>query len=263
MKKALLFLLVVCMAFGCFVACGEEEKTPATATKAPATATVAPTEEATEEAQPTEEATEEVVPTEEATDEAVEPTDGEEPTDEVDDPNAALDCVSFDFRGGEDAWLNYEGGYAYLAESGNQNCTQEGGDGCLTIVAEAADPYFYFYNFEEFYLPDYPIFQISIKNGTPKEVFEMFLFAMGDQLTGTEVIQQGGLTANSSEYQTFIIDLTAEGTYNALESIDKYVSAVRIDCVSTEPSEDVSTWSSIDIEYFGFFKTLEDAQAWQ
>ena len=291
MKKILALILVVCLSVGCFVACGEEE--PA-ATKNPtaAPATTAPADDNTtdESAAPdvTDVLAETTEPDESAAPESEDPAptedNGDEPAGDWEMPdNSAIDCYAYDFRGGDSSYMEYLEGYSYLL-TGSQSANDvyleatdpEGAKpGYLTAYVDgdgvANDPYFYFYTNSErpdelpidFNLQDYPILKVVIKNNTPDTGFEMFLWEFGTNLTADHCLTFSGISSNDTEFKTYYIDLRSSGASNTLSvsgSIDnRLVSAFRFDA----PSANGATDPSMDIQYLGFFKTLDDAKAYK
>ncbi len=306
MKKLLSILLIVCLALSCLVACGDDEKASSTKKPSKATATSKATTKpsatagATDEVTATDDvtATDEITTTESATTEptatdevTTEPTATDEVTAEPEptedtvtsiwetgeeadfDPsiNDGIDCITFDFRGGEAAdleELDDRYGFTYL-NTDFYNCSAWGENGALQAQIYAEDPYFYFYGFDEFNLQDYPVFKIVLKNHTAVNLFEMFLFEEGDPDTvmGQKVIQKSGMSLMDTEWKTYTMNFTGtgDGSFYTPSSLDRTISGIRIDCISTgAPGSLVidDDWN-MEFAYFGFFKTIEDANAYK
>lgn len=240
-KKVLVLIMAICLSISLFAACGgvegglEATKSPASespATEAPATET------------PT------VAPTEEPTKEPV-----------AEDPE--VDAKLFRFHVADNYMWDTET-FITSDESGVGetflgvacNYWYEDGEG-LAIEVLLVDPYFTLPNTgengEEFSLADYPIFKVRLKNETLATKFEAFIGAGDHVVPGDE----------------FQIDISSEDTeykdYKGQSYIDgrTTVGSIRLDGLSISETELAESGSAIlYIDYFGFFKTVEDANAW-
>ncbi len=257
MRKFLVLIMVMCLTVTLFAGCGESEATP-DATKAPtaaATATAAPTEEPT--AEPTEEPT-------------VEPT--VEPTEEPAAEDPEVDAMLYRFYDPDkymwtsDTFISAEDEGTGLTAIGPA-CLffYDEDESALCIQLTNYDPYFAITGGEtgdNFNLSEYPVFKIRLKNETCFEIFESFLM-IGSGATGDDNFRFN-ISSEDEEYKEYIVDI---GSTNGQEFLTKRdpISGVRLDALAIGPDSinDLANPSPyLFIEYFGFFKTVEDAQNW-
>ena len=248
LKKVLALIMAVCLSVSLFAACGSDEGT--------ANATVAPTKAPT--AAPT------AKPTAKPT-----PTPTEEPTPEpfVEDPE--IDAVLYRFHYAdkymwevEDFITSEETGTGQTAMGAACNYYHEEGEG-LAVEVFMEDPYFRLpftgETGEEFNLSDYPIFKIRLKNESAATKFEMFLgksgIAAGDEF-------RVEISTEDTEYKDYVVNL-AEIKDQAYVDDRSPVKSMRMDALHFEAGEfDASDSTTLYIDYFGFFKTVEDANNW-
>ena len=259
MKKLLVLIMVMCLSVSLFVGCGEEE-TSSDATKAPtaaatATATVAPTEQAT------------VAPTEAPT---VAPTEAPTQAPAAEDPE--VDAMLYRFYNPDKYMWDSE---TFISSEDEGTGLTAVGPSCLYFYDEDEsalciqltnyDPYFPIKGGEtgeNFNLSEYPVFKIRLKNETCFEMFETFLM-IGTGATGDDNFRFE-ITSEDEEYKEYIVDI---GEKNGQEFLTKRdpISGVRLDALAIGPESvnDLANPSPyLFIEYFGFFKTVEDAQNW-
>lgn len=249
--------MVMCLTVTLFAGCGESEATP-DATKAPtaaATATAAPTEEPT--AEPTEEPT-------------VEPT--VEPTEEPAAEDPEVDAMLYRFYDPDkymwtsDTFISAEDEGTGLTAIGPA-CLffYDEDESALCIQLTNYDPYFAITGGEtgdNFNLSEYPVFKIRLKNETCFEIFESFLM-IGSGATGDDNFRFN-ISSEDEEYKEYIVDIGATNGQEFLTKRDP-ISGVRLDALAIGPDSvnDLANPSPyLFIEYFGFFKTVEDAQNW-
>ena len=253
LKKVLVLIMAVCLSVSLFAACGSDEGT-ADATKAPASkapaasATVAPT----------------VAPTAAPTEA---PTEAPTAAPFVEDP--AVDAILYRFHHAdkymwevEDFMTSDDTGVGQTALGAACNYWHEEGEG-LAIEIVLEDPYFRMpftgETGEEFNLSEYPIFKIRLKNETVANDFEMFLgksgIAPGDEF-------RVEISTEDTEYKDYIVNLAEiKGQTYVDERVP--VKGLRMDALHFDAGElDSSDSKMIYIDYFGFFKTVEEAQNW-
>ena len=300
MKKFLALILVICLAVGCLAGCGGKKnnkatKKPTTTTSAPATTAPAASDDvvATDEIVESEEPTE---PTEEplTTDEPLvteEPTPDEPTTDEPaqDEPvgdwempdNSDIDCIDIDFRSGsvsfdqeaeiyDEGYLNIVAGFNDKKSLDVSTVDPDGANpGYINLKVTGEDPFMYLYDLGgvengaglyDVSLQDYPIFKIVMKNNTADSFFQIFLFEQGGHVTGNDTIDIRGISSNDTEFKTYYIDLRAKNASNTLTitpstKLDRDFSAVRFDLPDVD--------GSFDIQYMGFFSSLDEAKAYK
>ena len=254
LKKVLVLIMAVCLSVSLFAACGSDEgttnATKAPASKAPAaSATVAPTQAPTK------------APT-------AEPTEAPTPKPFVEDP--AVDAILYRFHHAdkymwevEDFISSDDTGVGQTAIGVACNYWHEEDEG-LAIEVLLTDPYFMLTGKgdagKEFNLADYPIFKIRLKNETLATKFEAFVCAGAHAKGGEEF--QIDITAEDTEYKEYIVNF-AEIKDQAYMDAKAPVGAIRMDALSISDAEiSEGDSSTIYVDYFGFFKTVEDAQNW-
>lgn len=256
MKKIMTTLLSICLLVSLCVACKDKDEdggvksTPTSKPTVAATATIT----ATPTAQATPSATPSGTP--------------------ASDPE--VDAMLFRFwMEDEYAWENIsnvkETGLEDYAIKINVDLEYEEGAG-IKIIPQTGDPYFLIFPSSDtgktFSLKDYPVLKIRIKNESPATTGQFFIARNGqNNVTGDDEIHFT-ITAEDSEFKEYIVDLkeaNGEAYINAGN-----VSALRIDAVDLYGVKDPTPEDAfkdgdpytIYIDYFGFFKTMEDAQAW-
>lgn len=260
MKKILATILSVCLMLSLFAACkdkeGDADNTPTPKTTATATAKATAGSTATAAATATSSAT--------AKPESTPAADPE------------VDAMLFRFWT-EDAyaWENIKNvldtGIEDFAIKINVDFEYEEGAG-IKIMAQTGDPYFLIFPSSDtgktFSLKDYPILKIRMKNETPATSSQFFLARNGkNNVTGDDELSFD-ISANDTEYKEYIVNLQETKGEEYIGAGD--VSALRIDAVDLygvkDPTPEDAFKDSepytVYIDYFGFFKTVEDAQAW-
>jgi hypothetical protein len=247
-KKLLVLIMAVCLSVSLFAACGSNEGT-ADATKAPAaSATVAPTVAPT------------IVPTSE-------PTEAPTPKPFVEDP--AVDAILYRFHHAdkymwevEEFMTSEDTGIGHTAMGAACNYWHEEDEG-LAIEIHLTDPYFMILGTESgeaFNLADYPVFKIRLKNETVSEKFETYVCAKNYAQSGESF--QIDITAEDTEYKEYIVNF-AEIKDQAYIDAKAPVGGIRMDGLQISEEELAESDSNmLYIDYFGFFKTVEDAQKW-
>ena len=253
--------MVMCLTASLFAACGETEATP-DATKAPtAAATATAVATATATAAPTE------APTEEPTEA---PTEAPTKAPSAADPEVDAKLYRFynpdDYMWASESFITSEDEGTGLTAVGPA-CIYfyDEDESALCIQLTNYDPYFPIKGGEDgenFNLSEYPVFKIRLKNETCFEMFETFLM-IGTGATGDDNFRFE-ITSEDEEYKEYIIDI---GEKNGQEFLTKRdpISGVRLDALAIGPESvnDLANPSPyLFIEYFGFFKTVEDAQNW-
>ena len=253
LKKVLVLIMAVCLSVSLFAACGSDEGT-ADATKAPASkapaasATVAPTEAPT--AAPTEA-----------------PTEAPTAAPFVEDP--AVDAILYRFHHADKYMWEVESfmssddtGVGQTAMGAACNYWHEEGEG-LAVEVLLEDPYFMIIGTESgesFNLADYPVFKIRLKNETLATQFEAFICAKTHAQAGEEF--RVDISSEDTEYKDYIVDFTQIKDQAYVDG-KAPVGGIRMDTVhisGTDLSDSES--AMVYIDYFGFFKTVEDAQNW-
>ena len=261
MKKLTGIFLSLCLVLSLFAACGEKKENP----EATATTNATATTKATATAKATDPATAE--PT------AAEPT-AAAPTAE---PDPEVDAMLFRF------WTEDEFGWENIRDAAAVTGLPEAslilaaeleyaeGAG-LKITPQTQDPYFFIVpssdTGESFSFAEYPILKIRMKNESPSELGELYIATNGQNVVSADDKLPFEITPNDTEFKEYIVDLKelkGEEYVNAGN-----VSALRVDAVNyklvenptAEEAYENGTPFAIYIDYFGFFKTVADAQAW-
>ena len=260
MKKLLSLIMVMCLSVSLFAGCGGEE-TSSDATKAPSASAPA-TAPATATAKPTEKAT--TAPSADATATPTTKPDGKE------DPEVDAKLYRFynpdKYMWDSESFISSEDEGTGLTAVGPA-CIYfyDEDESALCIQLTNYDPYFPIKGGEDgenFNLSEYPVFKIRLKNETCFEMFETFLM-IGTGATGDDNFRFE-ITSEDEEYKEYIVDI---GEKNGQEFLTKRdpISGVRLDAlaIGEESVNDLANPSPyLFIEYFGFFKTVEDAQNW-
>lgn len=255
MKRIGILLLALCLALSLFAGCSGDENTkdpkPTAATQPPASAPAKPTATANVTVPPT-----------------------EAPTPDLNaDPK--VDAMLFRFwTEDEFAWENYnnasETGVPENVQIMNAEVSYEK-DAGLKIIAQTEDPYFVIVpssdTGEEFSLADYPILKIRMKNMSPSVRGELYIARGGTKIVAAEDKLPFEISANDTEFKEYIVDIGAVNGEKYLDAGE--VSVMRVDAVNikeVEPSAadsyEAGTPYQIYIDYFGFFKTTAEAEAW-
>ena len=258
MKKWMMVLLSLCLSLSPFTACSNQEENEEATASPTAAATATPTAESAETPESTSEATPTTAPEEDP------------------DADPEVDAMLFRFwTEGEYGWINIDsaGDTGLPSDSLVIGVQLEYEDEAgLKIIAQTGDPYFLIVPAsdmgEYFSLADYPVLKIRMRNETPSTVGELFINRSGaNNVTADDEIQYD-ITANDTEFKEYIIDLKelmGEEFVSAGE-----VSALRLDVVNLADVEDPTAEDAyadgepytVYIDYLGFFKTVEDAEAW-
>lgn len=179
-------------------------------------------------------------------------------------PDPEVDAVIFNFF--------YENDHGYDTIGMTNQCDVEwvSGKG-LGVFPVSEDPWIQIEpigpNDEEVNLIDYPIFKIRIWNQTPGVTFEAFTRRAGAAISGDDLFQKG-IAANGTEFIDLIIDLKELKGEAFVKENNGTVSEIRLDLINlTPPKATVEEHAGdgsivIYVDYFGFFKTVEDAQSW-
>ena len=267
MKKLLVLIMVMCLTVSLFAGCGESETTT-DATKAPAVSAT-PAGNSTKEPEATEEPTKEPEATEEPT---KEPEATEEPTEEPTAQDPEVDARLYRFYNPDQYMWDSE---SFISSEDEGTGLTAVGPACvyfydedesaLCIQLTNYDPYFPIKGGEDgenFNLSEYPVFKIRLKNETCFETFETFLM-IGTGATGDDNFRFD-ISSEDEEYKEYIIDIGETNGQDFLTKRDP-ISGVRLDAlaIGSESVNDLANPSPyLFIEYFGFFKTVEDAQNW-
>lgn len=233
MKKSILIILSVLLVF-IFAACNGAENTKM------ATPTPKATEAATPGVTPTPSPTKEPTPVPTAV------------------PWADVDAILWNFKIDPD--LSHTEYYIGITSTDAEVSYEEGVG--LRVDVKGQDPFFIIDTYDNtlagYNIEDYPILKIRILNKTVTKHGEIYA------AFGSETIASGDqkyffeLQANATEYQDMYFDFTAkEGT----------ISQLRFDLVNLTRVEegvvvDYSEGYYVILEYAGFFKTMEEAQAY-
>ena len=116
---------------------------------------------------------------------------------------------------------------------------------------------------ESFSLAEYPVMKICLLNNTPSTILEMYLAPgevgkpKGDR---GEDCFQAEIAAEDEEFQTYVFDIS-ELKGRAFVEAREEMHHIRLDCVSYAGFTAESNYS-FSVAWFGFFKTVEDANAW-
>ena len=249
-KKLLVFIMTICLIASIIAACGSDQGTTTDATKAPASK--APAASAT------------VVPTVAPT---AEPTEAPTPKPFVEDPE--VDAVLYRFYHAdkymwevEEFMTSDDTGVGHTALGAACNYWH-GEDEGLAIEILLTDPYFMILGTEtgeSFNLADYPVFKVRLKNETIAEKFELYVCAKNYAQSGESF--QIDITAEDTEYKEYIVNF-AEIKDQAYMDAKAPVGGIRMDGLQISESELAESDSNmLYVDYFGFFKTVEDAQNW-
>ena len=238
MKKSLALILALVLTMSLFAACGSDEG-EATATNKPATTSPAkPT--------PTKAPTEAPTATQ-APEETKPPVE--------DDVDAQL------FRFYDNTSYMWDSDYPVPAEG--KNCYPSFND-ALFIDIKGEDPFVKIdgrgegASDEFFSLAEYPVLKICLLNNTPSTELELFLAAgEGDK---AEDCFHAEITAEDEEFQTYVFDISKLKGRAFVEAREE-LNHIRIDCVNY-PGFTAESMYSFSVAYFGFFKTVEEAEAW-
>lgn len=145
-------------------------------------------------------------------------------------------------------------------------------DAGLKITVQSGDPYFLIVpasdTGETFSLEEYPVLKIRIKNESPSTTGEFFIARNGQNnvAAGDEI--QYDITANDTEFKEYIVNLKELKGESFVSAGD--VSALRVDTVNLTSAKNPTAEEAFSdaepfvvyIDYFGFFKTVADAEAW-
>ena len=257
-KKVLVLIMAICLSVSLFAACGGDEG-GSEATKSPASKSPASQAPATES--PATEAPATETPT-------VAPT--EEPTKEPVPEDPEVDAKLFRFHVADKYMWDTEtfitsddSGVGQTALGTACNYWYEDGEG-LAIEVLLVDPYFTLPNTgengEEFSLADYPIFKVRLKNETLAPKFEAFIGAAAHVAPGDEF--QIEISSEDTEYKDYVVNLAEIKGQSYIDGRTT-VGSIRLDGLSISDTELAESDSAIlYVDYFGFFKTVEDANAW-
>ena len=257
MKKWITFILTICLAVSLFTACGEKQEAPEKTASPKATASV--TAKTTESAKATPETTPTVVPT------------------KAPDADPEVDAMLFRF------WSEEEYGWENITNAADETGLPEYAlkvaaelefeeDAGLKITVQSGDPYFLIVpasdTGETFSLEEYPVLKIRIKNESPSTTGEFFIARNGQNnvAAGDEI--QYDITANDTEFKEYIVNLKELKGESFVSAGD--VSALRVDTVKLTSAKNPTAEEAFSdaepfvvyIDYFGFFKTVADAEAW-
>lgn len=239
MKKRialLIMILVVAMLFG---ACSGDIKKDPLETATP---------KVTQEAEPTPEPT----PT-------VEPTPV--PTRE---PDPEFDGFAFHF------FHEYDNGHFLILDESQCDYEYVEGKG-LAIYPESEDPWVLVElagpDGEEVNIIDYPVIKLRFQNKTPGIGGEFFMkrtegVVAGDLVSGIKLV------ANEEDFSEYIINLASKNGKAFVEQNGGVAVAIRLDLVNLTPAksevEDQAGTGEmvIYLDYFAFFKSVEDAENW-
>jgi hypothetical protein len=238
MKKTVLLIMILSLVF-VIVACtgGDKDEDP--------TPTATPTPEVTQEP------TEEPDPTEEPT-----PAPTRQPDPEV-------DGIIFHF------FYDYDYGHEVLQDTQQVDTEWVEGKG-LAISPVSDDPWVMITaigpNDEEVNIMEYPVLKMRVLNQTPSNLFEAFV-GRTTIITGDDLFQST-IEPNGTDFVDIIIDLAALKGEDFLAVNNGTLACVRLDIVNLTPWKDQIEEKAGDgtymiyLDYFGFFKTVEDAQNW-
>ena len=241
LKKVLVLIMAVCLSVSLFAACGSDEGT-ADATKAPASK--APAASAT-----------------------VAPTEAPTAAPFVEDP--AVDAILYRFHHADKYMWEVESfmssddtGVGQTALGAACNYWYEEGEG-LAVEVLLEDPYFMIIGTESgesFNLADYPVFKIRLKNETLATQFEAFICAKTHAQAGEEF--RVDISSEDTEYKDYIVDFTQIKDQAYIDG-KAPVGGIRMDGLQISEEELTERDSNmLYIDYFGFFKTVEEAQNW-
>jgi len=175
------------------------------------------------------------------------PTDTPEPTPSpTPDPDADVNAIlyRFAFEGEDIVDTMFNGKITSM------NCSMEyTEDGLLITVENQTDPYFYVPFPDGFLdLAEFPYFKILFKNSSKSTRGQLYIGFDGEQIQGSD--QHYSFEAEATDdWQTVIIDL------RELKEGAETITAFRADILAGPPID-----STITVDYFGFFATLEDAE---
>jgi hypothetical protein len=180
------------------------------------------------------------------------PTDTPEPTptptptpEPTPDPDEGLDAILYRFAlEGEEAFFRY--GMVQGVMNADLDYTDEG---LTIIVLNQSDPYF------TIPLPDgaiditeYPIFKMLLKHNAGVTTGEFYVGFDGEAITGVQ--QNYTYTVDKGEdWQEIYID------WSEKKPEAQTITTFRADILGNPPVD-----SEIVIDFFGFFKTMEDAE---
>lgn len=251
MKKAVLFLLAICMCLTLFVACGDDSSTNADQTAEPTAAltmppTIAPTQGPTP------------VPT---------ATPAPTPVYDYTAADPEVDAFLYRFYDPEnymwkaESFISTEDTGSGMTAKG-EACVYYYDDNSLCVEVLIDDPYFLISateTGEKLDLSQYPVFKIRMKNETVAEAFEAFA-----QITAGAKAADNfrfDISSEDNDYVDYIFDISTLGQ----DFLDarKEVYGIRLDGIVI----DAAQLSECDapyfyVQYFGFFKTVEDAENW-
>ena len=249
MKKIVIFMLALCMCLTLFAGCGQDSDGTAKPTLAPTAApTVAPT----------------LAPT------AV-PTEAPSPTPVVDynAPDPEVDAFLYRFYNSEKYMWTAES-FISPDEVGSGNTIK--GEACqyyyddsenaLAVEILIDDPFFLIAateTGEKLDLSQYPVFKIRFKNETNCNTFESFV-----QTTAGAKAEDNfrfEVSTEDEEFVDYIYDIGKLG--QSFLDARKEVYGIRLDGLAMGPEVLAECDSPyFYVQYFGFFKTVEDAQNW-
>ncbi len=175
------------------------------------------------------------------------PTDTPEPTPTpTPDPDADVDAILYRFAfEGEDIIDTMFNGFIN-AMNAIMEYTEEG---LLITVENQTDPYFYV-PFPDGYLDlaQYPYFKILFKNSSKTTRGQLYIGFDGEQIA-SDTQHYGFDLEETDDWQEVILNLSE------LKEGAETITAFRADLLGNPPLD-----STITIDYFGFFATLEDAE---
>ena len=248
MKKAVLFLLTVCLCVTLFAGCGDNSDKDSEPTQAP---TAVPTQAPTQAPTPV-------------------PTATPEPTPSIDytakDPE--VDAFLYRFYNDEDYMWKADG-FISADEQGSGHTAK--GEAChyyfdenaLAVEVLIDDPYFLISateTGEKLDLSQYPVFKIRLKNETVCTIFEAHA-----QITAGAKGEDNfrfDISAEDEDFVDYIFDLS-EKKGQAFLDARTALYGIRLDGLAISPELFADSDSPyFYVQYFGFFKTVEDAQNW-
>lgn len=155
-----------------------------------------------------------------------------------------------------DFYYEWDESWSYIPDSwSGTQCELEYSDNALLVNIHGKDPSFPIEIREEIELSEYPIIKVRIKNESiTSETFEMYVIRDGESIAETNNFHYN-IGKEHTEFQEFIIDATAVKGVNWWTG---NLTALRFDAIRNAAEEG---GESFYLEYIGFFKTEEDAEA--
>lgn len=134
----------------------------------------------------------------------------------------------------------------------------------LVIQIHTVDPYFAIKGGEDgktFNLSEYPVFKIRLKNETVSTTFETHLMITNGATYGDRI--SFFISGEDKTFKNYVYDIGQQKGPSFLAARNP-ISGIRLDGLSIYQHELEMSEATpyLHIEYFGFFKTMEDAVRW-